>query len=132
MYITIAKAQSKSSKDLKAEKLKPQNLKTTAPQHFNNFERFKRARKDKKKDWRNRDQDRKVSKSFNPATKVNAAQTIELSQKKRDGHCLDKISRNFKKNICYNCNKKQHFTKFYLKPKNQFQAWRPSCCKWDL
>lgn len=41
-------------------------------------------------------------------------------------NCLNKISDDLKKSICYNYNKKGYFVKSFLESKNWFQSWQPA------
>ena len=103
--------QGQPMKDPRVEELKsrPQKSKTPAPQRSDSSETFKQARKVKKKKdkqhW-----GRKPQESSTPATGVNNT-FVAGSQTQKD---VSQV-------ICFNCNKKGHYSNKYpkpLKPKN--------------
>lgn len=115
----MAKPQAQLMKNPRSEEYKAQGLASMIFQCSNNFKRFEKVWKNKKKNQRNHDQQQnQQQKSFIPAIEVNIAKPGKPKNKNdhRNQNCLSKISSDSKENMYYNYNKKGHFTKSYLKP----------------
>ena len=112
MHTLTAKAQAQLIKDFQMEKLKARAPKSTP--RFSNPEPSTKARREKKKDRRWRDQqDWQGQKSFTPATGVNAAEPGEANKKKNDDrnrNCLSKAAYDLNQIKCYNYQKIGYYT----------------------
>ena len=86
-------------------KSRPQESKTPAPQRFDSAETSEKARKEKKKNNRRNKRDRRAREGSTPAIEVNTTDA-DGSKKKKNGS----NRRDPSEVVCYNCNKKGHYS----------------------
>ena len=118
VHTLAAKAQAQLVKDSWVEKPKAWALKLTLCS--SNLESFAKARREKKKDRRQRDQRNwQGQKGSTPATRVNAAKPGEAKKKKNNNqnwNCLGRAARNLNQIKYYNCQKMCHYINKCSKP----------------
>ena len=102
-----ASTQGQPMKDPRVEepKSRPQESKAPAPQRPDSAETSEKARKEKKKNDRRNKKDRRAREGSPPATGVNTTDADD-SRKKRSGS----NRRDPSEVVCYNCNKKGHYS----------------------
>ena len=108
-----ASTQGQPMKDSRVEepKSRPQKSKAPVSQHSDSAETSEKAQKKKKKNDHQNKRDCRARKGSIPATGVNTTDA-ENSKKKRNGSNY----RNPSKVVCYNCNKKGHYSNKCPKP----------------